>query len=111
MTLPSPPPEVEPSGPPTPLADLPQAERPLRALGVTSLVLGVLALFGCWVPWFTVAALVLAVGGVVIGAIAALHRRGTARAWGVAGVATSVVALAVITMLLAVSAVGALLIA
>ena len=62
-----------PAGPPTPTpppyAYPPQAE-PRKGLAVTALVLGIIAILGSWIPFVSIASVVIGIVGLVFGIIA-----------------------------------------
>lgn len=76
---------------PTPVHDAP-APRSANGLGLASLILGILAFVGAFIPFINYGSGLIAVIGIVLGAIA-LSRKGKPKKAAVAGVATSAVAL------------------
>ncbi|WP_402370879.1 DUF4190 domain-containing protein [Isoptericola rhizosphaerae] len=86
------PPAPGPYGPPQPR---PASER--SGLAITALVLGIVALLGCWIPFLNIGSAVIGVVGVVLGIIAivkAARGTGGGKVMAIIGTALSVVAIA-----------------
>jgi hypothetical protein len=91
-TPPGQPPAPGPYGPPQPR---PAAER--KGLAITALVLGIVALLGCWIPFLNVISIVIALVGVVLGIVGAVKAsKGTAGGKVMAIVGTALSALAIV---------------
>ncbi|GAA1984372.1 hypothetical protein GCM10009718_22180 [Isoptericola halotolerans] len=82
-------------GPHDPLQPRPASER--KGLAITALVLGIVALLGCWIPFLNIGSALLGLVGVVLGIIAIVQAsRGNAGGRGMALTGTILSAVAVV---------------
>ncbi|PRZ05210.1 hypothetical protein BCE75_108192 [Isoptericola sp. CG 20/1183] len=92
-------PTPPPGQPPVPGSYGPQQPRPAaerRGLAITALVLGIVALLGCWIPFLNIGSAVVGIVGVVLGIVAIVKAsRGTVGGKVMAIVGTALSALAI----------------